>query len=266
MHLLKWEILTLNHFNLAYSHEKISDRIPCSVCAEPGLRQRPDMSNTKITLPRVTWGWQQDLCVTQGLWQVQSPSKLFKKPSSVPVSQQSDGDHAFLVLLLAQLGCHYIIHGKSWCSQVTSVLGPSPKPCPAPVSAGESPLRGKPCCFHAGHRARLPTWDGHWWHWGRGSQGHIPPVRAIPALFYLAGMRLSCCLTQWRCFRGMRIFSRACNKANCWRQNNKTGSLSSSSGSAEANALKIAIFYPTASHRNISKTDTKRPATNHPGT
>lgn len=37
------------------------------MCAEPGLRQRPDMSNTKINLPRVTWGWQQDSCITQAL-------------------------------------------------------------------------------------------------------------------------------------------------------------------------------------------------------
>lgn len=125
------------------------------------------MSNTKISLPGVTWGWQQDLYMTQGLWEVQSPSKLLNKTNSAPVSQQSDGDRAFLILLLAQLGCHYTTHWKSCWSQVTSVLGPSPKPCPAPVSARQSSLRGKPCCCHAGHRARLPTWDGHWGQGGR---------------------------------------------------------------------------------------------------
>lgn len=136
------------------------------------------------------------------------------------------------------------------------------------MSARQSSVPGKHCWSHPGLGARLPMWGWHWGQWAGGSQGvsRAPPVAAAPALLCLPGMRLTCCLTQWRCFLGRRIFSRACNKANCWRQNNRTGSMSSSCGSAEANPLKIAIFHPTASHQNISKTDIKRPATNHSGT
>jgi len=97
--------------------------------------------------------------------------------------------------------------------------------------------------------------------WGR--VGHALPIQASAAWLYTAGMRLGRCLTRWRRFLAMRIFSRACNRTNCWRQNNKTGNLSSSSGSSEVKSLKIAIFHPTTSHQNISKTDIKRPATNH---
>lgn len=54
MHLLVWEMLMLNHFHLAYSHEEVWDRNPeVCVCAEPGLCQRPDTSKTKNRLLRV---------------------------------------------------------------------------------------------------------------------------------------------------------------------------------------------------------------------
>lgn len=138
--------------------------------------------------------------------------------------------------------------------------------------------RVKPRCLHPRHPARL--WRAP--HVGQApprvpgpagaGRGLLGPGRPRSACTSKHSLVLYCreeahrCLTQWRRFLGMRIFLRACNKTNCWRQNNKTGSLSSSSGSSEVNSLKMAIFHPTASHQDISKTDIKRSATNHPET
>lgn len=182
-------------------------------------------------------------------------------------------------MFLTQPGCHYIINWKNCWSEVTLVLRPCPKPCPAPAIPVGARWRSLPRVKPRGTQpgsGRLPTSDGHrhvCWGlperggglWGPG-QPRSTCASKNSLVFYSWDETWSLSNPAEVFPRDERGFLRACNKTNCWRQNNETGSMSSSSGSSEVNSLKIAIFHPPASHQNISKTDIKQPATNHAGT
>lgn len=129
-----------------------------------------------------------------------------------------------------QLGCHYIIDWKNCRSGVTPALGPCPAPTVPVCAQRRSSPRVKPHCLHPRHPARL--WRAP--HVGRApprvpgpagaGRGLLGPGRPCSAcaskhsLVFCGWDEARRCLTKWRCFLGMRIFLRACNKTNCRRQ------------------------------------------------
>lgn len=139
---------------------------------------------------------------------------------------------------------------------------PSPGALPAPAAPACAHGELSPAKPHSRARGAPPA-AGHPTQRDLQSRTGAPGAAAAAltcastALLRTAGARLGRCLTRWTRFLGMRIFLRACGKTNCRKENSKTGSLGSSTGSPEVNSLKIAIFHPAASHQNVSKTDRK---------